>query len=129
MLELILTIAVPTLTMIIGLVILWRKIPELMQQAINDIGKQLKKTFGDPNVKRAMSILGSQSGESRADNALREKAADAIVSQSPMIGMVLEQFGISALDGLKLMNDPLFQPLIQKFLAGQGMGSNEGGLP
>jgi hypothetical protein len=96
-----------------------RSIPDI-QQVLSDVGssisEQLKEIFSDAPVKKAMGILGKHSGEARADNALRTKAADAIMGQFPGLQMVLDQFGLSPIEGVKLMNDPLFGPLIMKGL-------------
>lgn len=134
--ELIAASLIPTMAIILLILYIRRSIPNLMQNVLNDVGSQITDIIAEPNVKRAMSILGSKSGEVRADNALRTKAADAIVGQSPVIERILSEIDITPLEGLKLMNDPIFGPYIQtaiqKFtegISGGGGSSNSGGIP
>jgi len=107
--------------------------PELVQNVLTDIGEQLKTTFADPMVKRGMSIIAGKSGEVRADNALRAKVANKVVGESPVIEQILAYFDIDAVDGLKLLNDPLLAPIIQGFLSKKGgilaNPGQGGGLP
>lgn len=103
-----------------------RDIPDV-QQILDDvgesIGEQLTGVFEKPQVSRAMSVLGKKSGEVRADNALRNKAAGVVMEQMPGLGMVLQQFGLTPLEGVKLLNDPIFGPLIR-----QGLGAAQKAL-
>lgn len=102
---------------IIGLGLYFRKtISELIQNVLDDTAEQLNEIFANPTIKKAYSILGNKSGEVRHDEAVREKVADKIVQEIPSIQMFLDKFGIEPVDGLKLMNDPLLQPLIQGFM-------------
>lgn len=103
--------------LIVFLYIFKRSVRPTIQEALNTVGAQISKTFGEPQVKRAMSVLGKQSGEVRADKALRKKAAGAVIDRMPALGMVLKQIGISPLEGVKLLNDPVFGPLIRRGLA------------
>jgi len=93
------------------------------------ITESLKKTFESPNMQRAMSILGQKSGDVRADKAVRKKAADGIMDQMPVIKMVLDKIGLSPLEGLQLMNDPTFGPMIQNFIGNIGKGKGEPNRP
>lgn len=123
---------VPTAAIIIGFIYIKLTLPKLIQGVLNDVGNQLTETFAKPSVARAMGIIGAHGHESQSDNALREKVAEKVVSESPVIGKALEYFGISPVEGLKLMNDPLLAPLIQGFLnktktLNLGGGNVEGG--
>ena len=132
-LELVLPSILPTLSIVGAIIYLRRYIPSLMQQAINDIGEQLTEgitaNIKDPQVKRAMSIIGKKSGDVRADKALREKISNKIIEESPLIGKVLEYFDVTPYEGLKLLNDPFLAPWIQKFLASGVMPTQEGQTP
>lgn len=102
------------LVMIVFLYIFKRSIPILLQDALNDVGAQLNEMFKNPQVSRAMSVLGKKSGEARAATALRNKAAKAMIGQTPALGMIAKQLGFTELEAVSLMNDPMFGPLIQK---------------
>ena len=120
------------LTCIILALYIKRTLPGILEEvaigAGESISEQLNETLSSPNMKRAMSILGQKSGESRASDALRNKAANAIVEQSPVVKFALDKIGISPLEGLQLMNDPLIgqsiQGLIGSFLKGEGAGQS-----
>lgn len=113
-----------------GLIILLatfkRGLPDLLQGALNDVGEQLSGIFKEPQVKRAMSVLGKQSGEVRADKALKNRVADKALGQSVIVKKALDYFGLSALEGLELMQDPTFGPIIQGFIAKGGQGLLKG---
>lgn len=117
---LLIIILTAVLTLIMLAVYVKRTLPNILSDvaigAGESISAQLNETLASPNVKRAFSILGQQSGEARADKALQEKAANAIVGQSPVIAMALEKLGISPLEGFKLLNDPLFGPWIKEMI-------------
>jgi len=83
----------------------------------------ISETFAEPNVKRAMSILQSQGVESRVDNTTREKVADKVMESYPIAQKALEYFNITPIEGLKLMNDPMFAPIIQKAIGQLGGGT------
>ena len=108
-----------------------RTLPGILEDvavgAGESITESLKATFETPNVKKAMSILGKQSGDVRADKALRNKAADAVMDMQPVIKMVLDKIGLSPLEGLQLLNDPTFGPMIQGFI--QNIGKRKGITP
>lgn len=93
------------------------------------IGDNIKQTFADPNVSKAFSILGKKSGESRANNALREKAAEKILEGIPSIGFILDQMDLTPIEGLQLLNDPLIGPTIQGFLQKGMKGLLKGQAP
>lgn len=115
--ELILASLIPTIAFIIGILYLRRWIPTLLQQALTDVGSQINETMSAPVVKRAMSILGSKSGDVRADKALVSRVSGQIVGELPLLGKILEQFDITPEEGLKLINDPMIGPFIQNALA------------
>ena len=107
------------LVLIVLLMKFKRSIPDI-QTVLNDvgasIGEQLSGVFEKPAVSKAMSVLGKKSGQVRADSALRKKAANALVGQIPAAGLVLDQLGMTAEEGLQLLNDPMIGPLIQNML-------------
>lgn len=104
-------------------------IPDI-QQILDDVGhsisEQMTQIFEKPQVSRAMSVLGKQSGEVRATKALRNKAADGLLAQYPSIKMVLDQLDISPIEGLQLMNDPIVGPMIKGALAKGIKGLTQG---
>jgi len=106
-------------SLVIVLYIFKRSIPDI-QQVLDDVGasvgEQFSGIFEKPAVSKAMSVLGQKSGEVRADKALRKKAANALIQQIPAAGFVLDQLGMTAEEGLRLMNDPMIGPLIQNML-------------
>jgi len=112
------------------------------QQVFDDFGgsmsENLESIFEKPMVKKSMTVLGKQSGEARADKALQKKVAQQAVDQIPAMGLILKQFNLTPLEGLKLMNDPLIGPLIQRGIAmagkaaqdaTKGFGGSGGGSP
>jgi hypothetical protein len=122
---------VATTLLTLGLLVFYlrRTLPDI-QTILNDVGAsvsgQLKEAFLDPNVKKAFSILGKQSGEVRANDALREKAADKLLEGYPAIGMILDQLDLTPIEGLQLMNDPLVGPMIRGALQ-KGLEGLQGG--
>jgi len=101
-----------------------REVPDLIPdfeeigtEFAGKIGETIKGVLEGPAVSKAMGILGKHSGEARADKALQKKVAGKLMDQMPGIGMILEQFDLTPVEGLKLMNDPLVGPLIQRGLA------------
>lgn len=117
--------------MIIVLYKLKENIPDLLQGALNDVGNQLSDIFEKPQVKRAMSVLGKESGQVRASSALKNRVADKALGQSIVVKKALDYFGLSALEGIELMQDPTFGPIIQGFImkGGQGLLGGLGGRP
>lgn len=104
------------------------------QSISEELPKAIGSVLGEPQVKRAMSVLGKESGEVRADKALVKRVASQAMDQVPGIGLILKQFDLTPVEGLKLMNDPLIGPLIQrgiaaaqKGLGGLGKGFNSPG--
>lgn len=116
--------------LIVFLIKFQRSIPDI-QEVLNDVGgsiaDQFSGIFEKPVVKKAYSVLGKQSGEKRADKALRKKAANALIDQIPAAGFVLDQLGMTPEEGLKLMNDPMIGPLIQNMLQ-KGTGGIQSAL-
>ena len=109
-----------------------RSIPDI-QQILDDvgssIGEQLTGIFEKPIVKASMTQLGKKSGEFRADKALKTRVAEKALGQSIIVKKALEYFGLSPLEGIELMRDPTFGPIIQGFIAkgGQGLLGDLGG--
>jgi len=95
-----------------------RSIPDLLQGALNDVGAQFAEIFEKPMVKRSMSVLGKQSGDVRADKALRNKAAEGLLAKVPSAQFILDQLDMTPIEGLQLLNDPLIGPIIKNALAG-----------
>ena len=98
-----------------------RAIPSI-DEIVDTFVEQMEEVFSKPQIKRAMSLLGKQGAEVKASGALREKVADNIMSQYPAIGLILDQFGLSPLEGLQLLNDPIIGRWIRGFLEGQAGG-------
>lgn len=107
-----------------------RNLPDF-QQIFDDlggsIGEQFQILFEKPSVSKAMSVLGKASGDKRADAALRKKAAESVIGQYPAAGFVLKQMGMTPLEGIKLINDPMIGPMIQKFMANGAKGLSKMG--
>ena len=95
-----------------------RTIPEILNDVGASIGEQFGEIFEKPAVKQAMSVMGKKSGEVRASNALRNKAADKILEGVPSIGFILDQLDLTPVEGLQLMNDPLIGPFIKRAIEG-----------
>ena len=103
-----------------------------IQAILDDVGASISETFEgtfkNPAVKNFMSQMGKKSGDVRADKALKERVADKALGNSILIKKACEYFGITALEGLELMQDPTFGPIIQGFIqkGGQGLLSGIG---
>lgn len=119
MLEAILIVIQTLLTafLIYKLTTLQRSLPDI-QEVLDDvgasIGEQLSSVLEKPMVKRSMSVLGKESGKVRANDALKNRVADKIMSQRPFIKRVMEEFEISPIEGLQLLNDPDIGPFLQR---------------
>lgn len=121
-------------TILLGaLIIFLLKFKESMpdiQQVLDDVGasisSQLSEIFSKPAVSKAMSVLGKKSGEVRANKALRNKAANALLGQYPSVGLILDQLDMTPVEGLQLMKDPLIGPIIQGALSGGLKGFSQG---
>lgn len=100
------------------------------QQAIVDVAEQISGTLvaslNDPMTKRAMSILGKQSGVVRAEKATLDKFNEALPNMIPSLGIIGEQLGMEPLEMLQLLNDPLVGSILQGFLGGGGGGGASG---
>lgn len=124
------------LTVGILAVYLRRTMPDI-QEILNDVGAGISETFEgtfkNPAVKNFMSQMGKKSGDVRADKAVRNRVAEKALGQSVIVKKALDYFGLSALEGLELMQDPTFGPIIQGFISkgGQGLlkGFNNNGAP
>ena len=134
MLENTLTIILTSvLTCVVLALYIKRNLPKILTDVAvgvsDDIRQGLEETFATPNVKKAFSILGKQSGEVRADAALVDRVAANVVKASPLLDMALKKFGISATEALTLANDPTIGPIIQGFLKGgtESFISGQGG--
>lgn len=118
MLELVIASLLPTVTVIVAFWWIKRSLPILIQSVLNDVGEQLNEIFANPTVKKAYTILGKQGAEVKHDEALRNRVAEKAISESPALKKVLEYFEVTPIEGLKLLNDPLLQPIIAKFTQG-----------
>jgi len=103
-------------------------IPDV-EQILVDVGgsisEQLKEIFEGAPVKRAMSVLGKQSGEVRADKALKNRVAEKALGGNVLLKKALEYLDITPMEGLELMGDPTVGPVIRNLMAGfQKGGSN-----
>ena len=137
MLQLILTVIAPfaAILLLIGYVkyrfLAFEGFIDDFQASLENIAAEqaqnVKEVLAEPTVKRAMGIIGARSGEVRADKALRTKVANIAVEQSPLLGKVLEAFNLTPLEGLKILNDPLIRPMIEKFAQGQGLAATNPG--
>lgn len=101
----------------------FKRMPDLIQNVLNDVGAQLNEIFANPTIKKAYSIMGKQSGQVRADAALQNKVANKFVENSPVIKKALEVLDITPIEGLQLLNDPFLGPMIQSFM---GLNQNPG---
>ena len=129
--------------LLLGLIVLLatfkRGLPDLLQGALNDVAEQFNEIFKNPAVSRAMSVLGSKSGEVRADKALKNKVAEKALGQNVLLKKALEYLDITPMEGIELMGDPTIGPVIKNLMAGfskggqgllSGLGSNNpGGNP
>lgn len=137
MLETILSVILTVLLTVLLLALLLKRtmrqfIDGELQGILDDVGSsigtQLNEVIASPNVKKAMSVLGSKSGEVRADKALKTRVADQLMGQYPALKMVLDQFQITPLEGLSLMNDPMIGPMIKGAISKfTGSLANNGG--
>jgi len=97
-----------------------------VEQILVDVGEsiseQLTGIFKEPQVKRAMSVLGKQSGDVRASKALKNKVASKALGGNVLMKKALEYLDITPLEGMELLNDPTFGPVIQNMLAGFAKG-------
>lgn len=129
------TLLIVVLTALLTVVMLALYIKRTLPGILLDVAKgagesiteRLQETFESPNMQRAMSILGQKSGDVRATKALRNKAANAIMDQMPGINMIMSKIGISPLEGVQLMNDPLFGPMIKGMIDSFMQGEKGGG--
>ena len=118
--------ALPVLTfgIVVALCLLfiafWKRLPIFIKTVLTEVGQGLSEDLGNlfekPNVKNAFTVLANKSHVARADNALREKVSDKIVSVSPVLKKALEFLDITREEGLVLMQDPIFGPVIQGFM-------------
>lgn len=123
--EIITALVVANTLFLVSLIVVLLKfkhsIPDI-QQVLNDVGQsvaqQFSEVFEKPMVKKSMTILGKESGEVRADKALREKVANNFLESYPSAKFILDQLDITPLEGLQLMRDPLIGPLIQNVVSG-----------
>ena len=109
-----------------------RVMPKLLEGVTQIFAGSIQETFKDPNVKRAMSILGNESGKSRATaanmrihkEAETELAQNILANATPEIQIVLDRFAPDFLE--KYPADVLlslaqkYAPMIQQFLNPKG---------
>jgi len=106
-----------------------------VQEAINDVATQIADKFTDtmrdPNVKRAMSIIGKESGVVRAEKATLNKFNENLPNVIPSLGLIGEKLGMEPLELMQLWGDPIVGPIIQgvvgSFVGEKGLnrGSNQ----
>lgn len=98
-----------------------------LQDAINDtaegMGEIFTSTFRDPDVKRAMTILGKESGVARADSATIDKFNENVGALNPALSMIAEQLDMDPTQVLSLASHPAIAPLLEGFL-GTGVASS-----
>ena len=97
-------------------------VPVLLQECLNDVGDQFSEMWEKPQVKRAMSVLGSKSGEVRASAALKNRVAEKALGQNIILKKALDYFEITPLEGLQLINDPTIGPVIRSLMSGLAKG-------
>lgn len=100
-----------------------RTIPKILQDVGVDIGEQFKKIFVDPNVKRAMTILGNKSGQVRHDANAENALAEGLLNNvAPEIRMILDRIDPNLIENYgaeTIMNlVAKYMPTIQRFLGG-----------
>lgn len=110
-----------------------RSVPDLIQAVLNDVGASITEQLNEvltPTMKRGLSLASQKGNQAKANIALREKVASKITAQSPIVNKILEYFDVSPMEGIKILNDPMLAPIIQRFLAGlkEGKGTPFGGL-
>ena len=125
--------------LLLGMIVFLYKFKASMpdiQQVLDDvgasIGDQLSGIFEKAPVKRAMTVLGKESGTVRASAALKNKVAEKALGQNVLLKKALEYLDITPLEGLELMNDPMLGPTIRGLMAnfakgGQGLLGGLGG--
>ena len=113
-----------------------RDLPDIEQVLVDvgeSVGEQLSGIFEKPMVKQSMSIMGKESGRVRSSDALKNKVAEKALGQSIVVKKALEYFDLTPLEGIELMQDPMFGPIIQGFIQKGGQGllkgfNNPGGV-
>ena len=79
---------------------------------LRNFPKILAAVFIDPNFKKAMTILGKQSGAVRLDKANVRKLNENMGELSPMLAMIAEQLDMEPYDLLKMAGDLQDLPVI-----------------
>lgn len=102
-------------------------IDEVLSDVGADISNKLSEIFQEAPVKRAMSVLGKESGKSRASEALKNKVAEKAIGSNIVLKKALEYFDISPMEGLQLLNDPTMGPMIKGVMANFQGGLSQGG--
>ena len=125
-------VLVNTLFLLILILFLYkfkRSIPDI-QQVLDDvgesIGEQLSGIFEKPMVSRAMSVMGKESGKVRGNKALMNKVATKAIGQNVLAKKALEYLDITPMEGLQLLNDPTFGPMIQGLIGQFSKGAAGG---
>lgn len=121
--------AVILLLLIVQLALLYRmkraqvsnaELGDLIQGAINDVADKISESFietlSNPNVKRAMTILGKESGAARADSATIDKFNENIGALNPTLAFLADQLDMEPTQILSLANHPSIKPYIEGFL-------------
>ena len=138
--ELWLSVVISFLMSVVLLTIIWkRKLPNLIQQVLDDVsgsfGEQVKLVFADPNVKKAFTILGNQSGEVRGLKAVENQISSAVLEKTigdykPLadtlgidIDGMIEKYGATGV--LNLINK--VRPMLGGIAGGMGKINNSKG--
>lgn len=128
------TIIQATLTIGITWIIIRLTIPKFIRGIMEEIAEMLENVFANPTVKKAYSILGGKSGESRRNKALENEIASGVFDKT--IGkykVILGAIGID-LDSLMERYTPMellaaletFAPMLQSFGLGKDLKTGRG---
>lgn len=108
-----------------------RTIPIILSDVGADIGEQFKEVFANPNVKRAFSILGTRSGDSRRESGAERALAEGLLSKvTPELRIILDQvapnliedYGAETVLALVAKYGPMLKQYLPKTLS---TGSNK----
>lgn len=109
----------------------FKQLPNVLSSSLEGFVKQFQESLLDPNVKRAFSILQTQSVDSRMEKADVEKINQFMMDQNPILAQVSEMIGIPPDRLMKYAqmlqggpsNSPIGQ-LLGQFMPGSTPGNN-----
>ena len=108
----------------------FRQLKTEFMDPVADSLAAITKLFESGMMGRAMSILGKQSGNARADKALVKQFNTAIKGKSPVVNAFSQFIGMEPTDLMRIAGDPALEPyvgpLLTNLLSGQ-LGQNNGG--